>query len=676
MDHVKRRLHPELIWKVEPPPEINRQVMTVFFANKLIEEINLQHILHNSQLAQHIPKNFTYQDPPIVAYKYTLPIRNKVLNYQETVTKCKVTTIDEMTCSCHNFKGTKHFNKDRNHVITGHLDFVEHPILQELLEKGPNFRDATQLNFEEAEKCIDSAIFSHIKKWADKERVNLPLIMPWVDHVKKLVQNRIEDLKKHDHPSVKPQLNSNTKHILKKLHKDYVLTLVDKASGNIAIMCKTHYLKTMKKEFDSSATYNEITHLADEKQDLIIKYCKKHGIGITKEQIKFPYPYICLKAHKNPVGNRFVCASAICSTKNLSQLITVLLKKLLSQRRNYCKIIQETRGINAMWIIDNTSPFLSMLDNLSSKQKAKTINTFDFSTLYTKIPHKDLKEKIKEFIESCYKGANGNKYLSIRKNSLGLKNARVYWTKKLPPPSKDSKKVLYISCDTFVSHINMLIGNIYVMFGDKLFQQNIGIPMGTDCAPLLANIYLHMYEYHFMIKMQRTNIKEVRKFNNTMRYIDDLSALNNPIFEKYKSTIYPESLILNPENKSSLKATFLDTNIEINSDCTINISIYDKRDDFPFEINTYPYPQSNISTKNAIKVYISQLVRISRICNNVENFHSRNCIIAKKLMEHGFTKENLIKTFKQFAQSHEHELLKYNYSPRQNGMYIKRLFDY
>ena len=44
-------------------------------------------------------------------------------------------------------------------------------------------------------------------------------------------------------------------------------------------------------------------------------------------------------------------------------------------------------------------------------------------------------------------------------------------------------------------------------------------------------------------------------------------------------------------------------------------------------------------------------------------------------MEHGFTKENLIKTFKQFALSYEHELLKYKYSPRQNGMYIKRLFD-
>ena len=151
----------------------------------------------------------------------------------------------------------------------------------------------------------------------------------------------------------------------------------------------------------------------------------------------------------------------------------------------------------------------------------------------------------------------------------------------------------------------MLIDNIYVMFGDELFQQNIGIPMGTDCAPLLANIYLHMYEFHFMIKMQKTDIKEVRKFNNTMRDIDDLSAVNNLNFEKYKSTIYPESLVLNPENKSPSKATFLDTNIEINSDCTINISIYDNRDDFPFEINTYPYPQRTISTKNAIRVYIS-----------------------------------------------------------------------
>jgi hypothetical protein len=221
----------------------------------------------------------------------------------------------------------------------------------------------------------------------------------------------------------------------------------------------------------------------------------------------------------------------------------------------------------------------------------------------------------------------------------------------------------------------MLIENIYVMFGDKLFQQNIGIPMGTDCAPLLANIYLHMYEHEYMINLQKKNIRQARKFNNTMRYIDDLATLNNLDFEKEKENIYnSEYLTLNAENKSPKKATFLDTNIEIQNNKTINISIYDKRDDFPFEINTFPYPDSNISVKNAIKVYISQAVRISRVCSDIKSFHLRNHMIMETLLKHGFKKENLIKTFKKFTRMHKDKLLKYGYIPSHNSIYIKKAF--
>jgi hypothetical protein len=234
-----------------------------------------------------------------------------------------------------------------------------------------------------------------------------------------------------------------------------------------------------------------------------------------------------------------------------------------------------------MWIIDNTSPFLTMLKGLSNKLKARTISTFDFSTLYTKIPHRDLKETITKFVKSCYNGSK-NKFLSLRKKSLGNKNAKVYWTKQLPKKKSDGD--YYISCETLISHINMLIDNIYVTFGDKVFQQIIGIPMGTDCAPLLANIYLHMYEFEFMMKLQKDDIKLAHKFCYTMRYINDLVTINNKIFEKYKDIIYPKALILNKENTSVKKVTFLDTSVEILKKGTIRISIYDKRDDFHLKL--------------------------------------------------------------------------------------------
>ena len=68
--------------------------------------------------------------------------------------------------------------------------------------------------------------------------------------------------------------------------------------------------------------------------------------------------------------------------------------------------------------------------------------------------------------------------------------------------------------------------------------------MGTDCAPLLADLFLHYYEYTFMENLHKTNAFLAKKFNNTFRYIDDLISQNNPNFGDYVSDINPSELEL------------------------------------------------------------------------------------------------------------------------------------
>ena len=58
----------------------------------------------------------------------------------------------------------------------------------------------------------------------------------------------------------------------------------------------------------------------------------------------------------------------------------------------------------------------------------------------------------------------------------------------------------------------------------------MGIPLGTDYAPLLANLYLFYYEYEYMNNLVKDNLQAAMKFNGTMRYIDDLLTLNNSSF--------------------------------------------------------------------------------------------------------------------------------------------------
>jgi hypothetical protein len=70
--------------------------------------------------------------------------------------------------------------------------------------------------------------------------------------------------------------------------------------------------------------------------------------------------------------------------------------------------------------------------------------------------------------------------------------------------------------------LGFLVDNIYVVFGDQVFQQSVGIPMGTNCAPLLADLLLYSHEAEFVQKLLRDNNKKLAvSFNHTYRYIDD-----------------------------------------------------------------------------------------------------------------------------------------------------------
>ena len=79
--------------------------------------------------------------------------------------------------------------------------------------------------------------------------------------------------------------------------------------------------------------------------------------------------------------------------------------------------------------------------------------------------------------------------------------------------------------------LDFLIDNIFVTFGGAIFQQQVGIPMGTNCAPLLADLFLYSYETDFLqIIIKNKKIKDARSFNFTYRYIDDVLSINNNSF--------------------------------------------------------------------------------------------------------------------------------------------------
>ena len=98
-----------------------------------------------------------------------------------------------------------------------------------------------------------------------------------------------------------------------------------------------------------------------------------------------------------------------------------------------------------------------------------------------------------------------------------------------------------------IDSLKFLLDNIYIRFGEKIYRQVVGIPMGTNCAPLIADLFLYCYESQFMAKLHKDSTKSdlIDKFNNTYRYLDGIFALNNSDFFIHTSGIYPKKLPLN-----------------------------------------------------------------------------------------------------------------------------------
>ena len=197
--------------------------------------------------------------------------------------------------------------------------------------------------------------------------------------------------------------------------------------------------------------------------------------------------------------------------------------------------------------------------------------------------------------------------------------------------------------------LEFLVDNIFVVFAGKVFQQTVGIPMGTNCAPLLADIFVYSYEADFIQSLLSTGKKHLAsRFNLTYRYIDDVLSIDNPEFENYLGQMYPAELETKDTTESTTSASYLDLLLSIGRDCQLHTSIYDKRDDFNFHITNVPFLSSNIPSSPAYGVFISQLIRYSRACSSYECFILRARRLSSKLLKQGYLAERLKSSFRKF----------------------------
>ena len=151
----------------------------------------------------------------------------------------------------------------------------------------------------------------------------------------------------------------------------------------------------------------------------------------------------------------------------------------------------------------------------------------------------------------------------------------------------------------------------------------------------------------------------IEAFNSTSRYLDDLLNIDNPYFEGMVNQIYPSELQLNKANISDTEAPFLDLHLSV-ANGFVSSKIYDKRDDFDFDIVNFPFLDGDVPRRASYGVYISQFIRFARVCNHVTDFNARNKCLTVKLLQQGYRYHKLRKTFSKFYRRHYELIFKYN----------------
>ena len=224
--------------------------------------------------------------------------------------------------------------------------------------------------------------------------------------------------------------------------------------------------------------------------------------------------------------------SAKCSTKPLSILLRELLTHIKQSIQKYCETANSRSGVNQMWILKHSK---ELLENFQSPNfnNLTCIKSFDLSTLHTTIPHDKLKSRLASIIRNSFILQNGNH----RYKYLVFGHEEAYFVTE----HSDSKTKY--SEDDIIKMLEFLVDNIFVVLAGTVFQQIVGIPMGTNCAPLLADIFHYSYEAEFIQFLLSTGGKHLAsRLHFTYRYINDVLSINNSEFENYLGQMYSVEL--------------------------------------------------------------------------------------------------------------------------------------
>ena len=617
-------------------PYINK-TMDNLHLNKIFNKLTKKCILNENPLTNDV-KRVT------IVYKYDPSVGLQVFNYNKILENkniCHLKELIRQPCRCQEFDNEYKENHS-HHILTTDPSILKSKNGQlncDILNYGTKHRiELPQLINDKIEQIMENSR-TYANKIANRHNIKNKQVK--IDNfcieIRNIMESNFNTTVNQNNASIK-----KIKHEIKKL--DLVCTSVDKASNNFAFVCTKYYVIKLLEEL------NEKTYTAtnDDENTIVTSHtlkCKEFKIECPNDiNNVIPKLYGNPKLHKNPAKFRYIAGAANASTKPAALVLHKILSYLKNHFYNYCKTIEKRVNVKIYISVDNSIKVIN--DYNRTNTPIKTICAYDFSTLYTKLPHDIIINKMKELFTLLF---NHSTAYGVYVPTTEYGNAFYAKRNDKSKTKTSNNHVLYTKSD-LISLLEFIVKESYVRVGNSIFKQKAGIPMGGNASPLIADLTLSFMEFDYLKKH-----KPFRKCAKIYRYIDDILVINEK-FSNHSQLMYPNQLILNADNPKHNKLNYLDITFDTKTGYT---KIYNKVDVFNFEVIRSYDANSCVSNQMLNGIIIGQLLRFNRITTDITDFKVSILQFFKTLLQKHHPLITITKTLITYCNKYQNKLWKY-----------------
>jgi hypothetical protein len=635
-------------------------IFRLHWQSRCLTDLKLRRTMTKPEIHQLLPEQAKPEmDNMLIVNTLVEPIHRIIFNFTKVARDLSPTLVATSECGC----GALFAQQYEGHVFTGDLSIIKCTPVSNLLKFGPRFRTYTPA------KPLDMlrrALEQYSKDLSNKLSIDPSQFVAWRETVFEACKNTLSALP----ISTRKQglmITQQIRKYLKYIHHHLVLLPIDKAANNVACICKACYVSVLRQELTREGGAYELVVDGVSEEDIrenIANQLKPFKLNSGSNRLA--YLYWLPKMHKSPPSQRFIAGSADCPTTKCSKVLSDILSYVGVTIRDKDDMRILTSGVRHYFVVNDYAQVSSFLLNWSHKHVTKEerqeglkpshLYTGDFSTMYTTIPHGDLVEKVGLVVDEAWEHMGVDLDVSVDDIWLKYKDGESEWVVR-----PNLKRSVHTAREHVFSRqglkdlIQILVASTYLVNGQLISHQVLGIPMGTNCAPILANLYLYWYESNFMSRLTAKDQALAQSFHMTFRLIDDVLSVDNAEFIKYATMsheeggIYPAALLLNNTSLDSSTVVFLGMKLSLGeADGRLNITVFDKRLEFPFSIVRYPNMESLIPSSIPYGVFVGQLYRYYRICTRWQDFIDWSITLAKTLYTQGCSCTRLKRLFHNF----------------------------